>query len=107
MCSIDILCLFDLISSGHFLQKHILSLDGPVVTAIGCKDQLAVVTHVSDCLPSNEQVGILSPWVLLSSDRQPKTSENLILCLSYMGYNILVIAFVPLYETSICKNTDR
>ncbi|KAL1213187.1 Protein ENHANCER OF LHP1 1 [Cardamine amara subsp. amara] len=38
------------------LQKHIISLDGPVVTAIGCKDQLAVVTHVSDCLPSNEQV---------------------------------------------------
>uniref|UniRef100_A0A1J3CIA0 WD repeat and HMG-box DNA-binding protein 1 n=1 Tax=Noccaea caerulescens TaxID=107243 RepID=A0A1J3CIA0_NOCCA len=38
------------------LQKHILALDGPVVTAVGCKDQLAVVTHVSDCLPSNEQV---------------------------------------------------
>nr|ABA18100.1 transducin/WD-40 repeat family protein [Olimarabidopsis pumila] len=38
------------------LQKHILSLDGPVVTAVGCKDHLAVVTHVSDCLPSNEQV---------------------------------------------------
>ncbi|CAN8268394.1 unnamed protein product [Cochlearia groenlandica] len=38
------------------LQKHILSLDGPVVTAVGCKDQLVVVTHVSDCLPSNEQV---------------------------------------------------
>ncbi|XP_010495876.1 PREDICTED: WD repeat and HMG-box DNA-binding protein 1-like [Camelina sativa] len=38
------------------LQKHILSLDGPVVTAVGRKDHLAVVTHVSDCLPSNEQV---------------------------------------------------
>ncbi|CAL9247968.1 unnamed protein product [Arabidopsis halleri] len=38
------------------LQKHILSLDGPVVTAVGCKDHLAVVTHVSECLPSNEQV---------------------------------------------------
>ncbi|CAH2064947.1 unnamed protein product [Thlaspi arvense] len=36
--------------------KHVISLDGPVVTAVGCKDQLAVVTHVSDCLPSNEQV---------------------------------------------------
>ncbi|ESQ52565.1 hypothetical protein EUTSA_v10016196mg [Eutrema salsugineum] len=38
------------------LQKHILSVDGPVVTAVGCRDQLAVVTHVSDCLPSNEQM---------------------------------------------------
>ncbi|XP_022736596.1 WD repeat and HMG-box DNA-binding protein 1-like [Durio zibethinus] len=38
------------------LQKHILSLNGPVVTAVGFKDELAVVTHVSDCLPSNEQM---------------------------------------------------
>ncbi|XP_050220209.1 protein ENHANCER OF LHP1 1 [Mercurialis annua] len=38
------------------LQKHILSLDGPVVTASGFKNQLAVVTHVSDCLPSNDQM---------------------------------------------------
>lgn len=38
------------------LQRHILSLDGPVVTAAGFQDQLAVVTHVSDCLPSNDQV---------------------------------------------------
>lgn len=38
------------------LQKHILSLDGPVVTAAGFKDELAVVTHASDCLPSNDQV---------------------------------------------------
>lgn len=51
--------LFDLIRTDHFLQKHVISLDGPVVTATGCKDQLAVVTHVSDCLPSNEQVGIV------------------------------------------------
>ncbi|CAN1296965.1 Protein ENHANCER OF LHP1 1 [Linum perenne] len=27
------------------VQKHILSLDGPAVTASGCKNQLAVVTH--------------------------------------------------------------
>ncbi|CAN7022348.1 unnamed protein product [Brassica rapa subsp. trilocularis] len=39
--------------------KHVISLGGPVVTATGCRDQLAVVTHVSDCLPSNEQVGIV------------------------------------------------
>lgn len=38
------------------LQRHILSLDGPVVTASGLKNQLAVVTHVSDCLPSNDQM---------------------------------------------------
>ncbi|XP_031287582.1 WD repeat and HMG-box DNA-binding protein 1 [Pistacia vera] len=38
------------------LQRHILSLDGPVVTAAGFQDLLAVVTHVSDCLPSNDQM---------------------------------------------------
>ncbi|WZY99121.1 hypothetical protein YC2023_071450 [Brassica napus] len=37
------------------IDKHVISLGGPVVTATGCRDQLAVVTHVSDCLPSNEQ----------------------------------------------------
>lgn len=37
-------------------QKHVLSLDGPVVTASGFKDELAVVTHASHCLPSNDQV---------------------------------------------------
>ncbi|KAF9593767.1 hypothetical protein IFM89_025392, partial [Coptis chinensis] len=29
------------------LQRHVLSLDGPVVTAAGFKDELAVVTHAS------------------------------------------------------------
>ncbi|KAI4335860.1 hypothetical protein L6164_014465 [Bauhinia variegata] len=38
------------------LQKHVISLNGPVVTASGFKDKLAVVTHASDCLPSNDQV---------------------------------------------------
>lgn len=37
-------------------QRHILSLDGPVVTAAGYKDELAVVTHISPSLPSDEQV---------------------------------------------------
>ncbi|TQD72163.1 hypothetical protein C1H46_042303 [Malus baccata] len=37
-------------------RKHVLSLDGPVVTASGFKDELAIVTHASDCLPSNEQM---------------------------------------------------
>lgn len=38
-------------------QRHVISLDGPVVTASGFKDKLAVVTHASDCLSSNDQVG--------------------------------------------------
>ncbi|PKI70341.1 hypothetical protein CRG98_009221 [Punica granatum] len=52
------------ITSLHFLriftegglQRHVLSLDGPVVTASGFRDQLAIVSHASDCLPSNDQV---------------------------------------------------
>lgn len=39
------------------LQRHVISLNGPVVTASGFKDRLAVVTHVSECLSSNDQVG--------------------------------------------------
>lgn len=38
------------------LQRHVLSLDGPVVTASGFKDELAIVTHACDCLPSNDQM---------------------------------------------------
>lgn len=37
-------------------QRHVISLDGPVVTASGFKDTLAVVTHASDCLSTNDQV---------------------------------------------------
>ncbi|GAV56511.1 WD40 domain-containing protein/DUF3639 domain-containing protein, partial [Cephalotus follicularis] len=44
------------IFSGSGLQRHVLSLDGPVVTASGFKDELVVVTHVADCLPSCEQM---------------------------------------------------
>jgi len=39
-----------------FLQMHILSVSGPVVTAAGYEDQLAIVSHASDCLPSGDQV---------------------------------------------------
>lgn len=39
------------------MQRHVISLDGPPVTASGFKDKLVVVTHASDCLSSNEQVG--------------------------------------------------
>ncbi|XP_020102596.1 WD repeat and HMG-box DNA-binding protein 1 [Ananas comosus] len=38
------------------LQRHILSVTGPVVTAAGFRDLLAVVTHASDCLPSGDQM---------------------------------------------------
>lgn len=38
------------------LQRYVLSLDGPVVTAAGFKDELAVVTHASDSLPSGDQM---------------------------------------------------
>lgn len=55
VAAITSLNLLRIFSEGG-LQKHVISLDGPVVTATGCNDQLAVVTHVSDCLPSNEQV---------------------------------------------------
>ncbi|KAF8106737.1 hypothetical protein N665_0134s0022 [Sinapis alba] len=55
VAAITSLNLLHIFSEGG-LQKHVISLDGPVVTATGCQDQLAVVTHVSDCLPSNEQV---------------------------------------------------
>ncbi|EYU38153.1 hypothetical protein ABFS82_04G141100 [Erythranthe guttata] len=38
------------------LQRYILSLDGPVVTAAGHNDELAVVTHLSPPLPTDEQM---------------------------------------------------
>lgn len=45
------------ISESISLQRHVISLDGPVVTASGFKDNLALVTHAFDCLSSNDQVG--------------------------------------------------
>ncbi|GFZ16771.1 transducin family protein [Actinidia rufa] len=38
------------------LQKNVISLDGPVVTASGFRDELAVVTHASPSLPSNDEM---------------------------------------------------
>lgn len=40
-----------------------------MVTASGFKDNLAVVTHASDCLSSNDQVGSLFSRYLLLRDR--------------------------------------
>ncbi|XP_027168941.1 WD repeat and HMG-box DNA-binding protein 1-like [Coffea eugenioides] len=44
------------IFSDSGLQRYILSLDGPVVTLVGLKDELAVVTHSSPALPSDGQM---------------------------------------------------
>ncbi|XP_068643156.1 protein ENHANCER OF LHP1 1-like [Aristolochia californica] len=38
------------------LQRHIISLDGPVLTAAGFKDELAIVTYASDCFHSGDVV---------------------------------------------------
>ncbi|CAA2976363.1 WD repeat and HMG-box DNA-binding 1 [Olea europaea subsp. europaea] len=38
------------------LQRYVLSLDGPVVAAVGFKNELAVVTHSSPSLPSDDQM---------------------------------------------------
>lgn len=45
---------------------HILSVSGPVVTAAGHGDQLAIVSHASDCLPSGDQV-VISMFIWLSA----------------------------------------
>jgi chromosome transmission fidelity protein 4 len=50
---IESICTFQNL---FLLQRHVISLDGPVVTASGFKDKLAVVTHASDRLSSNDQV---------------------------------------------------
>ncbi|KAF5445351.1 hypothetical protein F2P56_034405, partial [Juglans regia] len=57
-------------------EKHIRSLDGPVVTAAGFKDELAVVTHASDCLPSNDQV-MPKPVLTLLNLSFPLASSDL------------------------------
>lgn len=38
------------------LQTYVASLDGPVVTASGFGDEIAVVTHSFPSLPSDEQI---------------------------------------------------
>lgn len=47
-----------LIPKFFVLQMHVLSVSGPVVTAAGHGDLLAIVSHASDCLPSGDQVFI-------------------------------------------------
>ncbi|KAI3927214.1 hypothetical protein MKW92_001969 [Papaver armeniacum] len=70
------------------LQKHVISLDGPVVTASGFKDELAVVTH-SSCLPSDDQilefrVFNFAKEAQAMKGRLPLTPGS---CLTWLGYS--------------------
>ncbi|KAL6594289.1 hypothetical protein ACP70R_048482 [Stipagrostis hirtigluma subsp. patula] len=71
------------------LQMHILSVSGPVVTVAGHGDQLAVVSHASDCLPSGDQV--LDVKVFNISEGANSMSGRLVLTpssqLSWFGFS--------------------
>lgn len=71
------------------LQMHILSVSGPVVTAAGYEDQLAIVSHASDCLPSGDQV--LDVKVFNISEGTQSMSGRLVLTplsrLSWFGFS--------------------
>ncbi|KAF0915226.1 hypothetical protein E2562_034593 [Oryza meyeriana var. granulata] len=71
------------------LQMHILSVSGPVVTAAGHGDQLAIVSHASDCLSSGDQV--LDVKVLKISEGAQSLSSRLVLTpssqLSWFGFS--------------------
>uniref|UniRef100_J3MVR2 Uncharacterized protein n=2 Tax=Oryza brachyantha TaxID=4533 RepID=J3MVR2_ORYBR len=71
------------------LQMHILSVNGPVVTAAGHGDQLAIVSHASDCLSSGDQV--LDVKVLKISECAQSLSSRLVLSpssqLSWFGFS--------------------
>lgn len=45
------------ISKSISFQRHVISLDGPVLTASGFSGKLAVVTHAYLCFSSNDWVG--------------------------------------------------
>lgn len=71
------------------LQMHILSVSGPVLTAVGHGDQLAIVFHSSDCLPSGDQV--LDVKVFNISEGAQAMSSRLVLTpssqLSWFGFS--------------------
>ncbi|CAM0950745.1 unnamed protein product [Alopecurus aequalis] len=71
------------------LQMHIISVSGPVVTVAGHGDQLAIVTHASDCLPSGDQV--LDVKVFNISEGAQSMSGRLVLTpssqLSWFGFS--------------------
>lgn len=71
------------------LQKHIICLSGPIVTAVGYKDQLAIVIHASDCLPSGDQMLEVIVFNIYEKTqpikcRLPLTSNS---CLSWFGFS--------------------
>lgn len=78
-----------LISFFNLFQKNVVSLDGPVVTASGFGDELAVVTHSCPTLPSNEQmlefrVFNVSNGTQLVRGRLPLTPGS---CLTWFGFS--------------------
>lgn len=71
------------------LQKNVISLDGPIVTASGFKDELAVVTHISPPLTSNDQmlefrVFNMSSMTQSHRGRLPLTPGS---CLTWFGFS--------------------
>ncbi|XP_076947551.1 protein ENHANCER OF LHP1 1-like [Bidens hawaiensis] len=71
------------------LQRHVVSLDGPVVTASGFRDELVVVTHCSPALPSNDQMlkfevfNVVNGTVPIKG-RLPLTPGS---CLTWLGFS--------------------
>ncbi|XP_030521443.2 protein ENHANCER OF LHP1 1 [Rhodamnia argentea] len=110
------------------LQKHVVSLEGPVVTASGFKDELAVVTHSSDCLSSGDQVVEFTVFNISKSTkamqgRLPLTPGSQLmwfgfseegLLSSYDSKGLLKIfasqyggSWVPLFSASKVKRSDE
>ncbi|CAL9064297.1 unnamed protein product [Musa banksii] len=72
------------------LQRHILCLNGPVVTAAGYEDKLAIVTHASECLSSGDQQMLdvlvlnISEGAKLFEGRLPLSPTS---CLTWFGFS--------------------
>ncbi|KAI7731328.1 hypothetical protein M8C21_027142, partial [Ambrosia artemisiifolia] len=71
------------------IERHVVSLDGPVVTASGFGDELAVVTHSSPPLPSNEQMLMFEVFNVSNGTqpikaRLPLTPGS---CLNWFGFS--------------------
>ncbi|XP_068637138.1 protein ENHANCER OF LHP1 1-like [Aristolochia californica] len=71
------------------LQRHIISLDGPVLTAAGFKDELAIVTFASDCFLSGDAV-LEFKMFNIANGTQPvggRLSLTPGSCLSWFGFS--------------------
>ncbi|KAL0396910.1 UNVERIFIED_CONTAM: hypothetical protein Scaly_0139400 [Sesamum calycinum] len=110
------------------LQRYVLSLDGPVVTAAGYKDELAVVTHSSPSLPTDEQMLEFRVFNIAHGTqplrgRLPLTPGS---CLTWLGFSeeghlssfdskgVLRVftsqyggSWLPLFSTSKLKKPDE